>query len=487
MANKKVSLRNKVTLFTITVIFACVIVLSLIYYENSRHALMESLRSELRDVATALSMSVTPGEIREVLAQGPTSKAYWDMKARLRGYTKVGMGKIYGVYILVPTGRKDVWEFVADDVMFSPGRTAHIHEEYDVAEFPEMRKGLYEPAADREINQDKWGWWLSGYAPIPDEKGEPFAVLGVDMTASMVNGLKDEILRLSLLFLGLGAIFSIVLGRFAALTLTRPILSLHEGVSSIMKGKYGKQIDIKRNDELGDLIDTYNEMSKKLSQLDKLKFEFLTLVSHEFYTPLTPIIDGIEQLKEGKLDLNDRQSVAAIVENSAKRMHRMIKEVLDFSWLEIKEWRLSKGPVDPGGLVREMVEKYGENMISLDVDADLPLLQLDRDQMIRALGQLLDNSMKFSGPHGRISVSVSAVNGGVEIRVADDGEGIEARDIEKIFDGFYQAEDLLVRRHGGVSLGLAIAKRIVDAHGGRIRAESAGHGKGSCFIIFLPV
>ena len=489
----KFKLRNKITLFIAAIIFICVAIISYDFYVNTRGVLMGSIRRELKDLAVSLALSIDAQEIESVLAGDESSKAYLDLKQKLHGFTLIGEGKIHNAYVMVPTKRKEIWEFVADDELTDKEKMASLHEEYDVSRFEEMQKSLITPAVDKEITTDKWGSWLSGYAPIYDKRSRPFAVLGIDMRAADVDELKRKSLAVASSYLFLGAVLSLILGYIGAYTITKPILALSAGIKDIWARKYGTTIDIQRKDEIGELIELFNKMSQKLNEVDKIKSDFLSVISHELYTPLTPIRAGAEQLKNMAGLGDDSKQIVAMIDRQAQKLRDLMDEILDFSWLEIQEWKLIKEPVnikliaeEAIGQLRPAIQRKEIEFVS-DFNSELPIILADKKRLLHVIKIFIDNAVKFTPEKGRVMLKVSKTDAGIEFIIQDTGIGIAPENLEKIFEGFYQAEYYMTRTRGGLGLGLAIAKRIVEAHAGTIRAESPGLGKGSRFVFSLPV
>jgi signal transduction histidine kinase len=181
------------------------------------------------------------------------------------------------------------------------------------------------------------------------------------------------------------------------------------------------------------------------------------------------------------------------MDRQTNRMQNLVDEILDFSWLEIKEWKLDLEPVNPKLLAKEvfleMMERSAKKKIKLieKVSEHLPTVRMDKKRIQHVLKILIDNAIKFSPEESEVLLTVDRVGGGVEFAVADQGLGLKPQDIDAIFQSFHQVEDHMTRIRGGMGLGLAIAKRIIEAHNGTIWAESAGLGEGSRFIFLLPM
>jgi signal transduction histidine kinase len=315
----------------------------------------------------------------------------------------------------------------------------------------------------------------------------------LELNAGRADFLSEYFLDIVLISLAIGLALAIIFGRIGAVTITGPIMALLKGVRNIEEGKYGYKIEINRRDEIGDLVKGFNQMSDKLGEVDKLKANFLSVISHELYTPITPIKDAAGQLNASP-DLSQiHKQLVGIIDRQTNKMQKLVDEVLDFSWLEIKEWKLAKEPVSLKLLGEEALAEMKEAAASksinlkLKLGAVLPTVSLDRKRIQHVLKILLDNALKFTPEQGEVTLEINRVSGGAEFAVADNGIGISKDNLEKIFTSFYQVEEHMTRTKGGMGLGLAIAQRIVEAHNGYIWAESQGLGEGSRFVFLLPI
>lgn len=493
MDRLRVNLKDRLTILIAFVIFVCIAIFSVNSYLRSSSALMNSLRDNLKDTASSLALSISAAEVRTVLAGNGQTQAYLDLKQKLHSFTVMGDSKIHAAYVLVMSPKKNIWKFVADDELKDPQNMTAFGEEYDVSNYQEMQLAFGGPIADKEITRDKWGRWLSGYAPIRDSSGMPVAIFGIDMKAADVEALRRDITQTAMIYFLIGIIASIALGRVGAYTVTGPLMAIIKGVRELKANNYDARINISRSDELGDLVNVVNEMSDKLQEVDKIKADFLSVISHELYTPLTPIKMGVAQIKLLPGLTEDLKTVAATIERQAQRMQDLIDEVLDFSWLDVKDLKLNKEPINLSYVINEVKEALAVALIRKDIklgvniQPDLPTVLADRKRIQHAIKILIDNAIKFSPEKGEISIKVIRTSEGVELAVSDKGIGISQENIDKLFGRFFQTEDHLTREHGGLGLGLAIAKRIVEAHQGKIRAESAGLGRGSRFAFVLPI
>ena len=237
------------------------------------------------------------------------------------------------------------------------------------------------------------------------------------------------------------------------------------------------------------------QVNAELRRLDELKSEFLAMVSHELRTPLTAIV-GYSRLllRQGHGTLTPKQlEHQEAIFRGAQRLNDLINDLLDVSRLEAGRIELAPRSLD----LRQVVEQVGTVVTAAAharhiqvrtlLPADLPAVQADPSRLQQILVNLVGNAVKFSKPGGEVRVLAGRQRDQVWIAVEDDGVGIAKEELARIWDPFYQVEAPMRRRHGGSGLGLAIVRRLVELHGGVVRAESEGEGRGSRFSFTLPV
>jgi signal transduction histidine kinase len=251
--------------------------------------------------------------------------------------------------------------------------------------------------------------------------------------------------------------------------------------------------------ENAQLYDEVQRAYTQLQTLDRMKSDFLNSISHELRTPLAPILGYSDILLSGSMGLLPPNCVRAVqaISTSAKRLLSLVESLLLFVRLDEGEMALNREPVDLPPLVALVMEPFQvkavERKLSLanEVAGGVPAVMADRQELIMALTHLVDNATKFTLAGGRVTVRarpVAAEDGSmlVEIAVQDTGIGILAELHAKIFERFYQVDSSTTRQFGGVGIGLAAVKQIVEAHGSRVLVESEP-GKGSTFRFHLPV
>jgi signal transduction histidine kinase len=233
------------------------------------------------------------------------------------------------------------------------------------------------------------------------------------------------------------------------------------------------------------------DQNEQLREADRLKDEFVALISHDLRTPLTSIM-GYLELTLGDGDLTDDQrGYLEIVDRNAERLLRLVNDLLFVARLEAGQLDLNPNDLDLAAIVRQSVSeakpKATAKHIALTCRADdVPAVRADKGRMFQLLDNLVSNAIKFTPEGGGVDISVARVNGAVQLEVADTGIGIDAKEQVQLFQRFFRASTATKRQIPGTGLGLYIARAIVEAHGGSISVDSVP-GRGTCFVIALPL
>jgi PAS domain S-box-containing protein len=227
-------------------------------------------------------------------------------------------------------------------------------------------------------------------------------------------------------------------------------------------------------------------------EANRLKDDFLAMVSHELRTPLTPILGAIYKLRGSRAGDEDLQTALDMIERNARAQARIVEELLDISRITTGKMDFNRQPTDLLSIIQNAVEVVRPSTEALGIGLQIylqdpkRLVWCDRDRIQQVIWNLLSNAIKFTRQGGAIEVRLENSPGWAHIRISDTGVGISSEFLPHIFERFRQAGSFTTRMHGGLGVGLSIVRYIVERHGGSVRAESAGEGHGTTFVVDLP-
>jgi|GEM_PF-5497091 len=226
---------------------------------------------------------------------------------------------------------------------------------------------------------------------------------------------------------------------------------------------------------------------------NQMKDEFLAVLSHELRSPLTAILGWSKLCRDGKLDPATTAHGLDVIERKARLQMQLIEDLLDISEIIQGKLNLDIRTVNLASLLEETINTLrpaaAEKAIAIhtDLDPNVPEIEIDAARLKQAISNLLSNAIKFTPDQGRVEITLALTGYCATIQVKDNGIGISADFLPCIFEMFRQAEKATTRKYGGLGLGLAIARHLVEMHGGRIWAESDGEGCGTTFTVRLPL
>jgi PAS domain S-box-containing protein len=231
---------------------------------------------------------------------------------------------------------------------------------------------------------------------------------------------------------------------------------------------------------------------RRAEEASRSKDEFLATVSHELRTPLNHMLGWLTMLRTGKLQADKTQKAFETIERNVRAQARLIDDLLDVTriisgklLIEPSRIEIAKVVEAAAESVRPAAEDKGVNFIT-KLAPDAGVVSGDPDRLQQAIWNLLSNAVKFTPKGGHVELRLTRVGSHTEITVSDDGQGISAEFLPHVFNRFSQQDASTVRRHGGLGLGLAIVRHLVELHGGSVRVESEGEGRGATFTITLP-
>ena len=256
-------------------------------------------------------------------------------------------------------------------------------------------------------------------------------------------------------------------------------------IISVLSGQLIKNLELQK--------ETFQERreTEKLQEMDKIKTNFFTNVSHEFRTPLTLILGPAKQILENSDNNRIREEAEAIFKN-AKKLNRLVDQLLDLSRIEAGQMKLGVVKQDIIPVIKEIMSTFmpfaESKKISFrfDPSAEEIFIYMDRDKVENIINNLLSNAFKFTSAGGKIDLSVKKDEKFVNISICDSGIGIPKEKMAKIYDRFYQVESSHKRKQEGTGIGLALSKELIELHRGKIQVESM-EGKGTIFTISIPL
>ena len=305
-------------------------------------------------------------------------------------------------------------------------------------------------------------------------------------------------------------------------SLSRPISSLAQTARLVAEKKdYSARAVGAGPGELGLLVATFNEMLDNLQKRDealqetrrrlettleertalyqeaeeanRMKDEFLATLSHELRTPMNAIVGWTSLMASGGLDPETTARAVASIDRNAKAQVRLIEDILDVSRIVSGKLRLKIQPVDLPSVVEAAVDSVRHAAeakgvaLHVGLDPGQGSIHGDGDRLQQVVWNLLSNAIKFTPRGGRVDVQLARANAHVELQVRDSGQGIKPEFLPHVFERFRQADSSSTRAHGGLGLGLAIVRHLVELHGGTVEARSEGESRGATFIVHLPV
>jgi two-component system sensor histidine kinase GlrK len=300
-------------------------------------------------------------------------------------------------------------------------------------------------------------------------------------------------------FTAVGALLSsLLLTALLIRSIVRPLQKLTQGTREVSASRFAYRLDASGTDEFAQVATDFNAMTERLGELDRMKRDFVSNVSHDLKTPLSSMQETIDVMLDelpGPLSETQRR-LLSLNQESARRLSSMVSKLLELSRIESAPSR-EAGLVDVGRLARDAVDRAAgwpasgrKPVITLVESESRPrLISGDDDAIAQVLDNLLENAIKFSPPGGggtvRVTLSDTNTPGGVLITVADEGPGIAAAEKERVFDRFYQTEAGRAVASRGAGLGLSICKHIVEQHEGAIWITDH-EPRGSVFCVLLP-
>lgn len=325
-------------------------------------------------------------------------------------------------------------------------------------------------------------------SPMIYTNGEVIGVLRYVSSTKLVDQQILVVALICLLVLAMVLVVVLLSSGYYIRSILVPVAEITEKAKRISAGSYGTQIQTRYHDEIGELAETINEMSAKISQNEKMQAEFISQLSHELRTPLTVINGWSETLLADESMDPDTQQGMKIISSEAKRLTEMVMELLDFTRMQDGRMTLNVEITDIRSEFEDTVYMYSSRLTQdgiklnyIDNDEDIPEISCDPKRLRQVFLNILDNAAKHGGEGKRVEASMSYEKNAVVVRIRDYGPGISEDEIPLVKKKFYKGSS----QARGTGIGLAVCDEIVELHGGTLTLENAPGG-GTLVTVRLP-
>ncbi len=523
--------RTKLAIWMSAVLICISSATVMVFFGRAHHVQRESLRSRLIGIATTGAMMVDSAKLDRLrTAMDEMRPEYTEVKATLR--TIMNNSGVRGIYTMRRGAAPDVYEFIVDPqedvdrnnngVLEPSERYPRIGERYSTERYPEMQKAFEAPTADREISSDRWGTWLSGYAPIYDSSHQPIAILGVDMAADDVKKEERTLEVMAIATIALAAFLSIVSSFFLAHRLTRPLGQLSHALAEVARGNLQTKLPREGADEFAQLALSFNDMSAALVQArDEIDAQqrllerriaektdelartreaaieseklaalgtFAGGIAHEFNNIICAVRGQVDLAAMAPTPERIRQA-AETVSACAERSRRITDALQTFS----RRGPFRVFPTDIQKAVETALDLFKHDLNTLNITvfrkfSDVDTIGAEPERLVQAFGSVIGNARDaMRGKGGRLTVIIRPIDQDIEISFRDTGPGIRLDSLPHLFEPFFTTKGPLGSDlTAGTGLGLAVAQGVVKNHGGAITAENNDEG-GATIRIRLPV
>jgi signal transduction histidine kinase len=286
----------------------------------------------------------------------------------------------------------------------------------------------------------------------------------------------------------LAIIAGIIVSRWVA----SPMSELEEAANEIGQGELSARVEPRGSQEMVAVAAAFNDMAARLEQAESMRQSLLADVAHELRHPLHVLQGNLQAMQDGVYPMNDEEIERLMAQT--RHLTVMVNDLHVLAQAEARQLPLHIQNVDIAGLVKEVLADYIPLAQAHDIDLHVellgtmpPAMAIDKARMRQTVQNLLDNALRHTPDGGWVTVTVQEEDANLQIRISDNGDGIAPDQLPLVFDRLYRGDPSRQREGGSTGLGLAISKALVEAHGGKITAESPGEGQGSTFTIRLPL
>ncbi|MBE7470316.1 MAG: two-component sensor histidine kinase [Anaerolineae bacterium] len=313
-----------------------------------------------------------------------------------------------------------------------------------------------------------------------------------EMSSDLFTNFRAAVTESLLVSTTTALVSALIVSLFVSRRVVTPIRQMMEASQRIAAGRYQERVEVAGTDELGQLAHSFNQMAATLEQTEAMRRDLIANVAHELRTPLASIKGYMEGMIDGVLPAES--DTYQQIYHEADRLQRLVNDLQELSRVEAGAFELKRRPLAVAELVQQTAARlrpqFEEKGVSLtlNIPPGLPLAHADEDRLNQVLLNLAGNALQYTPSGGTVTVTAQVQNPtDLLISIHDTGVGISAEHLPHLFNRFYRVDKSRSRAGGGSGIGLTIAKHLVEAHGGHIRAESPGDGQGSTFSFSLPL
>lgn len=323
--------------------------------------------------------------------------------------------------------------------------------------------------------------------------GVPLTHDGIDYALFIRPDIKFLFNEMHILFgwlLALMILLSVVFVVASTNYLVKPISKLTAATRSLSTGNFNVELDIDRRDELGELSKSFLQMTRKLEQLDEMREEFISNISHDIQSPLSNIKGYTNLLKNESLGYQEKSQYISVINGEISRLSTLTKQLLLLASLDRNDEILKKRPFNVGNQIEELIRNYqwliSEKGIMLSYSLPDTIITGDPSLLNTVWDNLLTNAIKYNKQDGSIEISIEEIGNSIRVTFEDSGVGLSDKELGRIYDRFYRADISRTRSIEGTGLGLSIVSNIVRLHGGQVFVKSK-EKEGTTFVVELPI
>jgi len=300
------------------------------------------------------------------------------------------------------------------------------------------------------------------------------------LDSDLYNYFKGNIYRAIILSALIVILLIIILSFILSKKITMPLIRVKNAALEVAQGNYQQNIASKGDDELAELVDAFNLMSKKLLKLEKIRKESASDLAHELRTPLTTIKGYLEAIEDGKIEVN-QESITEMQEETL-RMTKLIEKLNEFADAQNKVFNdLKKEKINITPIIERIIKQQQKTLNEKNLDLDLKIknkfyLNGDQNSLFQIFNNIIENAIKYNIEDGKIEIKAVRGKNNLVVSIQDSGIGISEDDLPFIFERFYRADKSRNSKNKGTGIGLAVAKELMEAHQGKIEVESNKSG-----------